>query len=134
MNVSVETTCSIISFEEPDLVRSVSKPNTEMYLEQIIENADVVCELIAGKGYYLMIVGDETATYSKEAREYVDDRIEPFKKGEALVVQALSLRMLAMFYARTRRRHHPIRIFATEWEALEWIDSLREKEQGSKAT
>ncbi len=128
MNTSVETTCSIISFEEPDLVRSISKPNTDMSLEHIIENADVVHHMMGGRRYYLIIIGHETSTYSKEAREYVDDRIEPLKKAEALVVQALPLRMLAMFYARTRRKHHPIRIFATEWEAVEWIESLRQKE------
>lgn len=128
MSTFVETTCSILSFEEPDLVRSVSKPNTDMQLEQLLENADAVHRLVDGRRYYLIIVGHETATYSKEAREYVDERIEPLKKGEALVVQSLALRMIAMFYARTRRKHHPIRIFPTEWEALEWIDSLRAKE------
>ncbi len=128
MNTSVETTCSILSFEEPDLVRSISKPNTDMQLEHILENSDVVHNLVAGRRYFLIIIGHETSTYSKEAREYVDERIEPLKKAEALVVQALPLRMLATFYARTRRKHHPIRIFATEWEAIEWIDSLRQKE------
>jgi hypothetical protein len=39
MNTSIETTTSILSFEEPDLVRTVSKPGSELTLECLLENA-----------------------------------------------------------------------------------------------
>jgi len=125
MSATLESSCSIVSFEEPDLVRSVSKPNTEMGLEAIIENAELVRQLVQGRPYFLLIVADETATYEREAREYMDTELELLKKGEALVVTSLGHRILATFYARTRRRHHPIRVFGTEWEAMEWIESER---------
>jgi hypothetical protein len=128
MSITIETKKSVISFEEPDLVRSITKPHAEMEFEDILESAEAVKQLVSGNPYFLVIITDETATYSKESREHMDSELEPLKKGEALVVTSLSHRILAVFYARTRRRHHPIRVFATEWEALEWIASVRAKE------
>lgn len=129
MNTFVETASSILSFEEPDLVRSVSKPDSEMTLECLLENAETVKELVKGQPFYLLIVTEETATYTKEAREYIHPVTESLKKGEAIVVRSLALRILGTFYARTRRKHHPIRLFSTVYEALEWIESLRERER-----
>jgi len=128
MNTFVETTTSIISFEEPDLVRSVSKPESEMTLECLLENAETVKGLVRGRKFYLLIVTEETAIYTKEAREYIHTDTEQLKKGEAIVVRSLAHRILGTFYARTRRKHHPIRLFPTVWEALEWIESLRARE------
>jgi hypothetical protein len=76
----------------------------------------------------VLFISDETATYTKEAREYMDNDLEQLKKAEALVVTSLGHRIIANFYTRTRRRHHPVRVFATDWEAVEWINSLRERE------
>lgn len=131
MSTFIETTSTILSFEGPDLVRSVSKPGSELTIESILDNAEAVRKLINGRRFYLIIVTEETATYTKEAREYMDPVTEPLKKAEAIVVTSLAHRILATFYARTRRKHHPIRIFPTEWEALQWIDSLRAREANS---
>lgn len=128
MSTFAETSCSILSFEEPDLLRSVSKPHVEMTLEGIIENAEAVRDLIKGMPYYVLFISDDTATYTNEAREYIDYDLENLKKAEALVVTSLGHRIIANFYTRTRRRHHPVRVFATDWEAVEWINSLRERE------
>lgn len=128
MNTSVETTASIISFEEPDLVRSISKPQTELTLDCVLENSEAAKNMVKGQPFYLIIVTEETATYTKEAREYIHPELELLKKGEAIVVTSLPHRILGTYYARTRRKHHAIRLFATEWEALEWIDSLRARE------
>jgi hypothetical protein len=130
MNAVIETTCSILYYEEPDLIRSVSKPGTEMDIDGIKENIEAAKQLTGERQYYVIIITEETATYTKEAREYKDPIIEARKKAEALVVTSLPHRILGTFYARTRRRHHPIRLFATEAEALEWIDSLRARERG----
>jgi hypothetical protein len=89
---------------------------------------ETVKHLIQGRQFYLLIVTEETAIYTKEAREYIHTETEELKKGEAIVVTSLAHRILGTYYARTRRKHHPIRLFPTEWEALEWIDSLRAKE------
>ena len=129
MNTSTETSATILSFEEPDLVRSVSKPDTDMTLDCVMEDAAIIKDMVKGKPFYLLIVTEDTATYDKEAREYIDPELEPLKKAEAIVVSSLANRMLGTFYARTRRKHHPIRLFPTTWEALEWIDSLRAKER-----
>lgn len=130
MNTSVETPSNIISFEEPDLVCSVSKPNSDLTLECVMEGLALIREMVNGKPFYLIIVTENTATYEKEAREYIDPDLEPLKKAEAIVVNSLANRILGTFYARTRRKSHPIRLFPTEWEAREWIDSLRAKEVG----
>ena len=128
MNTFPETSCSILSFEEPDLLRSASKPGVEMTLESVKEDTKAVKDLIKGAPYYLLFISDTTATYTKEAREYMDNDLEQLKKAEALVVNSLGHRIIANFYTRTRRRHHPIRVFATDLEAREWINSLRERE------
>jgi len=130
MNASIETRCSVLYFEEPDLIRSVSKPGVEMDLDGIKENVEACKQLTGDRKYFVIIVTEETSTYTKEAREYKDSVVESRKKAEALVVTSLPNRILGTFYARTRRRHHPIRLFATEAEALEWIDSLRARELG----
>ncbi|MCF8259008.1 MAG: hypothetical protein K9J06_15745 [Flavobacteriales bacterium] len=128
MNSLVETTSSILSFRGPDMVRSASKPHSRMTLADIKENAEVVRNMIKGRPFYLIIVAEETADFTVEAREYVDPVLEPLKKAEAIVVRSLAHRILGTLYARTRRKNHPIRMFGTEWEAMEWIDSLRAKE------
>lgn len=127
MSTFIETSCFILSYEEPDLVRSVSKPNAETTLKEVLESTDILRQLVQGQRFFLLIVTEDSATYDKDAREYMDAELEALKKGEALVVTSLGHRILAAFYARTRRRHHPIRVFGTEWEALEWIASEREK-------
>jgi hypothetical protein len=128
MSTFIETSVSIITHEEPDLIRSESKPNAEVTRAGVLEDAEVVMQLSKGKPYYLIIVANETATYDKESREYIHKETEGLKKAEALVARSLAHRILGTFYARTRRKHHPIRLFATEWEAVVWIESLRDNE------
>lgn len=119
----------MLHFEEPDLIRSVSKPEMEMNLDGVMENIEASKQLTDNRQYYVIIITDETATYTKEAREYKDPHVEAKKKAEALVVTSLPNRILGTFYARSRRRNHPIRLFSTEADALDWIESLRARER-----
>jgi hypothetical protein len=130
MNSTIETRCSVLHFEEPDLLRSISKPGLEMDIDGILENIEASKQLTGDRKYYVIIITEETATYTKEAREYKDASVESRKKAEAIVVTSLPNRILGTFYARSRRKNHPIRLFATEAEALEWIESLRARELG----
>ncbi len=92
-------------------------------VEDFKEGYNSYLELTEGKTVKVLVEMGRHATVTTEAREYAQENKIP-AVAEALVLYSLPQRILFKFYGKFRRQNHPLRVFKSFDEALNWLKSI----------
>lgn len=111
-----------------DVMTTYLNADVEFGEEEANHNIDIALKQLNGKKIYHLTVPDPSTHITLQPGNYWNERFLAAKKGEALVIKSLAHRILANAFISTRKKLFPIRIFATESEALKWFDELRGQE------
>ena len=109
-----------------DVMTTYLNPDVEFSEEEADVNIDMALKHLHGKRIFHVTVPDSTTHITLRPKRYWNEKFLAVKKAEALVIKTLAHRILANAFISTRKELFPIRIFATEAEALKWFEELRE--------
>jgi len=69
-----------------------------------------------------LLIVEEGATFSKEAREFVaSSEVSKIVKADAFVINSLALKILMNGYLKFNKPNRPTRFFNTEKLAVDWL-------------
>ena len=74
----------------------------------------------------VLIDGRQSYTWEKDAQEYIAQN-SGFRLATALLTNNAVVRILSNSYAKIFKPSYPLKIFATEEKALEWLKEMMEK-------
>jgi hypothetical protein len=80
---------------------------------------------ILGKGEKMKVLIEmgNNATFDKESREYGQANKIP-AIAEAIILSSLAQRLLYKFYLKFRVLDHPIKIFQSKKNAIDWLNNI----------
>lgn len=111
---------------EEQVVKITTAANYESNIEDVKEIGRAFNKLIGNKPYYILVITQQGATATTEAREYAAK--SSHRKNiiaEAIVIKNLALRMAATVYMKVNRPKQKIKLFNSEAKAMTWIRKLK---------
>ncbi len=98
--------------------------NTIIGRTEAKEMNDTIGILSCGKEILVLITADEITQFNKGAMEFsASDEGLRYTLADALVVKSLAQRITANFYLAVNAPKKPSRIFNSEEEAIEWLQT-----------
>ena len=125
--------CAISEVEliSDDVLLIDIKPECSIEVEDVLELKQAAEELGGGRRLFNVIKVGPFTLPSKLARELsCSPKGSEFKKADAFVLNSLAQKIIANFMVKVNNPVVPTKHFSSEDEALEWIECLRQKEQG----
>lgn len=111
-----------LRFIEDKILRIHIKRNVELEVVDMDELLAVYSNLLAERKVPFLVVFDEFAHITQDARAMIaNENRSHFKVKEAVVVKSLSQRLLINFVINYHTTSHPTRLFNSEEKAMEWI-------------
>lgn len=121
----IQTRSSIIEQLDKDILRVARKEGVELEVKDLQEISKVYQDLLEDKkGKFLVIVDSDCTSEIGFMEKMADKRRSRIKKAEALVVDSLGKRMEVNFYIRKYKPEHPVAVFKTEEEGLNWLRTI----------
>jgi len=123
----MEHTLGSIYLDEKDTVWMTFKKNSELTINQVDEFFILWEKVCQGKKRPFIIDFRETfASVRYEFLEKIssDSRAFEWRKAEAVLIDSLSLRLMANFYKGLGTTKIPVKIFTDEQEAINWVKKI----------
>lgn len=108
----------------------VFKNNIHFELKDAIELDNYTYDWVNGKPFIALVdARDIQSNISHRAREYFakNKKITQIRKGQAIVVNSLHIKILANFYMNFHKPSDPIKIFTDYKKAYKWALEIRKK-------
>lgn len=123
----IVTRTSRIRLGEDGIVRADIFPGVEQTLEDAKEQVAAVWKVGHGRKRPVLVDMREVKSLSREARVYyANDETARFRSASALLVSSAVTRVLASFFLGLNKPNHPVRLFTSEDEALDWLRGFLE--------
>lgn len=125
-----EIPCATILKLSNDLIKIEYKHDYRVELEDAKMVDDVFLEFAEGaKVYGVMDTQGKQSLFSKEAQKFLANEAPLIKNGQmlgfAMIINNLPNRMMAKFFITFFKPKHPVKIVASEEQALLWITLMR---------
>lgn len=114
---------SIAKLLEGDIFYIHYLPNTYSEISDIKETFEAYKVLGNSLPLKVLVLFDEYASASREAREYGQNNKLP-AIAEAVILHSLPQRILFNFYLKFRKQNHPIKLFTNKENALTWLQNI----------
>ena len=101
---------------------------SEITVDTVIELRDKAISLFNGGKFFSIIDGTKGyATLTNEAMAHSahDEKLAEHRIAQAIVVNTLSLSMIANFYLKFKKPLRPVKIFDTMQKATRWLESKK---------
>ena len=108
----------------------VFKDNVHFELEDAIELENHTYDWVEGSPFVALVdARNIQSNISHKAREYFakNKKITQIRKGQAIVVNSLHIKLLANFYMNFHKPSDPIKIFTDYKKAYEWVKAIRDE-------
>lgn len=113
-----------ISILNNGIYRVLVKEDVELDLADLDASYFILKERIKDEKVPFLIIFSKGATTVKGANERFRDKGRlNLKIKEAFVLSTLPHRIMANFYVKFSKPHHPTKVFSNENEALNWLES-----------
>ena len=127
-STTIETTGSIISKLDTEIIKIKFKNDAHVTLDEAIEIADSTIKVCGNQKFLLLI--DATEIYGimdPDAMDYFtnDERLVGLRMAQAMVVDNLPIRLFANIYMRVKKPAGEVKIFGNIDEAIAWLSELR---------
>ncbi len=123
-----------LRFIEDQILRILIKKNVELEVEDMDDLLSVYSNLLVERKVPFLVVFDEFANITQEARAMIsNENRSTFKIKEAVVVKSLSQRLLISFEINSHVTAHQTKLFNSEDKAMEWITQSFSQEQEVQA-
>lgn len=74
----------------------------------------------------VLLVVEDGATFSKEARAYVaSDEVSKIVSGDAFIIKSMALKILMNGYLKFNKPNRPTRFFNEEQAAIDWLNEIK---------
>ncbi|MYM56219.1 DUF7793 family protein [Thalassovita mangrovi] len=118
----ITTKTAVLTLTEDGIVRVSSPPDVVDTLATAQENARAFEKLCRGKKCPVLIYITATRGEPQEVRRFYSDLSLTIPvAASALVVSTPVSKVIGSFYIGINRPHHPIKLFTSETEAVEWL-------------
>ena len=110
------------------LTSIVFKDNVNFELEDAIELDNYTYEWVENKPFVVIVdARNIRSNISHKARDHFakNEKISKIRKGQAIVVNSLHIKLLANFYMNFHKPDDPIKIFTDYNRAYKWILEIR---------
>ena len=122
----VETRSSIIEQLDGGILKVIRKKGVEMVSADLEELLMIYQELLKNEqGKFLLMVDNDCESEFDFIAKMADPKREKVKKAEAIIVHSLGKRLEANFYIKKYKPEHPVAIFSTEQEGLDWLRAIK---------
>lgn len=112
---------------EDGIVRMIQVPELDLTLEDAQECVEALLKVRQGKRHPLLIDARRMRSISRDARQYfASDEVSKLSLAFAMIVDTPLSRILANFYMGLNKPQLPSRLFASEAEAVEWLQGYIE--------
>ncbi|MFB0923714.1 MAG: hypothetical protein QMB65_00295 [Vicingaceae bacterium] len=125
-HIELETSHLYLLEEGLTLLRAKNK--VEFELKHAVEVDNLTYDLVKGKPFVAIVDGQNVrSNMSHAARDYFakNEKITNIRKGQAIVVNSLHIKLLANFYMNFHKPSNPVKIFADYDKAYNWIIEIR---------
>ena len=119
-----------LSLIEEGLTLLVFKDNVNFELEDALEVDEFTYDFTEGGNFVTLVdARNIRSSITHEARDFFakDGKSSPFRKGQAIVVNNLHIKLLANFYMKFHKPEDPVKIFRDYNKAEKWIREIRSK-------
>jgi len=107
---------------EDGICRTVTKPQTEIGLNDAKENTAIVTGLFTGKKFPILIDSRNIKSMTREARAHFSTNGRDTKiSSMAILVKSPLSRVIGNFFMGLNKPQIPARLFDSEAEAIEWL-------------
>ncbi|MBA2610690.1 MAG: hypothetical protein H0U95_01875 [Bacteroidetes bacterium] len=122
---SLKTYNSEINFDERGFLRiAFNDTDDEIDFDEIKQQVDACYIITEGKAIPVLIdVRNGRKNLSPEARNYAgkNNPYKHLKLAEALLIKSLAQRIMANFFIKIGKHHHPSKVFTREEAAIKWL-------------
>lgn len=126
-NMATVTRTGRIRLGEDGIVRAVIIPGAEQTLEDAKEQVAAVWKVSQGRRRPVLVDAREGRFMDRAARVYyASDEAARFRSASALLVGSTVTRVMASFFLGLNKPTHPVRLFTSEDEALDWLRGFLE--------
>ncbi|MBR9652738.1 hypothetical protein [Thalassovita aquimarina] len=116
------TKTAVITLGEDGIIRVSSPPGTIDTLATARENARAFDKLCGGKKRPVLIYMEGTREEPQDVRRFYSDlSLSIPVAASALIVSTPVSKVIGSFYIGFNRPRHPIKLFTSESEAIEWL-------------
>jgi hypothetical protein len=106
------------------------KDKVNFELEDAIELDNYTYDWVNGSSFVTLVdARNIRSNMSHKARDYFakNEKITNIRKGQAIVVNSLHIKLLANFYMNFHKPSDPVKIFTDYDKAKDWIQEIRSK-------
>ena len=129
----IETTDFTFWMGEDGILRLRFAPSRDLGIEVVKRSVEIGYEIFQKHPCPLLAFLDEAKSMTREARSYVSKMPGPTAVG--LVVTSPIARVIGgMFIGLLRQAPYPVRMFATEEQAAEWLAGFRQAQRSAPST
>jgi len=129
---SLKTYNSEINFDERGFLRiAFNDTDDEIDFDEIKQQVDACYIITEGKATPVLIdVRNGRKNLSLEARTYAgkNNPYRHLKLAEALLIKSLAQRIMANFFIKFGKHHHPSKVFTREEVAIKWLLGFVQKQ------
>jgi hypothetical protein len=117
----IEFPTSTIWFDEDGVLYSVSKKTPPVSVEESKKTLEEFVRLTGGKKVCMIIDMTNASPTDKESREFGAEVLPPLTKAIGMVSRSPMGRMIANLFFGLKPPPYPVKMFANEKDAKEWI-------------
>jgi hypothetical protein len=126
MPLKLSTSKAELCLLEPEIVKIQIKDNAELEMFDVLELCKAKLELVKKRPYSVLLVAGKHSSVSKEAREFAArHELAHGRIAKAIVIKNIAQRIIGNYYVKTDKPIGPVRIFACEQEALNWLKASK---------
>jgi hypothetical protein len=117
----ISTATYEIHVDEHGILRRRILDKVNVDLGAVIEVQAICKKLAAGKKNLALIDARAFHTYTPEAMQYIKTSMDSSRIATAVLTESLGIRIMVDYMEKVMKMKSPIKIFAEEDEAIEWL-------------
>ena len=127
MKKTLDTNFAFLSLED-DVLFVRMKPNIDIGVAELSELFELSNKLADFQKRFVIVDTRENFNSSHDIRAfYTDERLIKFRYADAFIVTSLPMRLLVNFYITFDKPKIPSKMFNSEADALNWVNSLKKE-------
>lgn len=125
---TIETSTSLISYnKEEGFLRVVSKPESEIEIEDAKHDFEQAAILTHHEKVPVLADSRNVSYHSREVRDYYASKEVGEKiSAMAVLVDSFATRLVGNFFIKTSKPHFPTKLFTNEADAITWLKNFLE--------
>lgn len=120
---TVQTRSGEITFREDGILCFRALPGVEQDKKNAITNVEAMRQVVGGAVVPVLVDIRKVAVVTREARQIYAHQVD-FASSQALLVGSAFTRIVANLFLRVGRPEQPARLFASEADAVKWLEGF----------